>query len=157
MLKHDIALLKLCKTVDYTQSIQPIKLIPKDFSIPKSSPVTAAGWGRQKAGNYTSISRVMMKVTIQTIELGTCRRAYNWISRGQICAGSEKLGGTGKDTCKGDSGGPLWYKINGTTYQVGIVSGGKGCGARGYPGFYTRIAHYRDWIDKYLPVGQDGT
>lgn len=147
-LKNDIALLKLCKTIDYTPSIQPIKLIPKNFRIPKSSPVTAAGWGRREENG--TISRHLEKVTVETIELATCKRAYNWISDDQICAGSKRHGGG--DTCKGDSGGPLWYKSNGTTYQVGIVSGGKGCGRFGYPGYYTRIAHYRDIALQYFPI-----
>lgn len=42
---------------------------------------------------------------------------------------------------KGDSGGPLTY--NGK--QIGIVSFGRGC-AQDYPGVYTNVIPYADWI-----------
>ena len=48
--------------------------------------------------------------------------------------------------CKGDSGGSLviWDKNERKTL-TGIVSGGIGCG-QGYPGWYTKVFSYRDWI-----------
>ena len=43
------------------------------------------------------------------------------------------------DSCFGDSGGPLLYDYNGTTYLVGLVSWGNGCALYGYPGVNTDI------------------
>jgi secreted trypsin-like serine protease len=58
------------------------------------------------------------------------------------------------DTCQGDSGSPTQYPgtldgYRGTRIiQYGIVSVGvKGCGTfENYPGIYTNISHYMDFI-----------
>ena len=49
-------------------------------------------------------------------------------------------------TLQGDSGGPLHASIGGQMFQIGVVSYGDGCGRAGYPGVYTRISSYKDWI-----------
>lgn len=51
---------------------------------------------------------------------------------------------------QGDSGGPMVCEFNKTWVQVGIVSWGLGCGRIGYPGIYTEVSYYRDWIFKEL-------
>jgi secreted trypsin-like serine protease len=48
-------------------------------------------------------------------------------------------GKAGKDTCSGDSGGPMFARQGDKRYQIGITSFGEGCGARGYPGVYTEV------------------
>lgn len=61
-----------------------------------------------------------------------------------FCAGAAV---DGVDTCQGDSGGPiLSRKGDGPLVQVGIVSFGIGCGHAEFPGVYTRLALYIDWI-----------
>jgi len=54
----------------------------------------------------------------------------------------------GRDTCGGDSGGPILRKdASGKIVQVGIVSFGIGqCGKAAFPGVYTRLALYTDWL-----------
>lgn len=53
-----------------------------------------------------------------------------------------------KDTCEGDSGGPLQIimpeSLMGTV--VGVVSFGIACGTQ-YPSIYSRVAFYIDWIE----------
>ena len=55
----------------------------------------------------------------------------------------------GKDSCSGDSGGPLIAR-NGAEYPMflrGIVSfGARKCGENGIPGVYINVASYLDWI-----------
>lgn len=70
----------------------------------------------------------------------------------QICA----LGENGKDSCKGDSGGPLMRSISTTDeiwYVAGIVSFGPAyCGTENVPGVYTDVFHYIRWILESLEI-----
>jgi secreted trypsin-like serine protease len=50
---------------------------------------------------------------------------------------------------QGDSGGPLMLN-DGKWTQVGIVSWGIGCGKGQYPGVYTRVTSFMNWITKNL-------
>jgi secreted trypsin-like serine protease len=54
----------------------------------------------------------------------------------------------GKDTCKGDSGGPLISRHGrtGKMFLKGIVSFGTTQCGNGHPGVYTNVAHYVEWI-----------
>ena len=60
--------------------------------------------------------------------------------------------GTQRDTCVGDSGGPLFAEVKrGQFIQVGITSwseGGCGMTEHGLFGVYVRVARFVDWIDK---------
>ena len=54
----------------------------------------------------------------------------------------------GKDTCRGDSGGPLISKQGPkeVMYLKGIVSFGTSKCGQGTPGVFTNVAYYMDWI-----------
>ena len=58
-----------------------------------------------------------------------------------FCAGILDVGG--KDACQGDSGGPV--TLNGQL--VGATSWGYGCAQAKYPGLYTDVAMFRNWIE----------
>ena len=64
-----------------------------------------------------------------------------------LCAARD---GTGP--CQGDSGGPMMLASDeGDPIQVGITSWGYGgyeCANPNYPGVYTRVSYYADWIKK---------
>jgi len=71
-------------------------------------------------------------------------------AQSMVCAG---YAGGGKDTCSGDSGGPLQClsPISGRWMLAGLTSwGGEICGAAKKPGVYTRITAYLDWIKQYV-------
>jgi secreted trypsin-like serine protease len=62
-----------------------------------------------------------------------------------ICAGTVK---GGRDSCYGDSGGPL---LTSTGVQVGIVSNGYGCGAPSIPAVYTDVRPFvKNWIEPMI-------
>lgn len=92
-------------------------------------------------------SSIKLKTELQPFNLQECKERYRGlgvtIKKSQICAG----GFNGKDSCSGDSGGPLMMTPNGTVwYASGIVSYGLGCGREGWPGVYTNIPSYSNWI-----------
>lgn len=92
-------------------------------------------------------SPVKLKLQLPIFDKGECVKKYktlnaNLIDR-QLCAG----GVFSKDACRGDSGGPLMIKKpQGTWESIGVVSFGYGCGRDGWPGVYTSVASYQDWI-----------
>ena len=70
-----------------------------------------------------------------------------------ICAGDNK-----RDSCKGDSGGPLTCSDeNGDDYLCGIVSWGGPCDLKhlkhSNPGVYVDVRKYHAWIQNQVQGG----
>lgn len=86
----------------------------------------------------------MQRVSVPIVDQAKCEAAYkpNKITPQMVCAG--RLGEGGKDSCQGDSGGPLVN--NGKLH--GVVSWGRGCASRNYPGVYSRVTALRAWVRK---------
>uniref|UniRef100_A0A182VQQ0 Uncharacterized protein n=1 Tax=Anopheles minimus TaxID=112268 RepID=A0A182VQQ0_9DIPT len=93
-------------------------------------------------------SRYKLFVGVSGVPEQQCRRQYPDanIDQTQVCAG----GAANKDSCRGDSGGPLMYvgqrNSEGVLYLGGLVSFGRQCGVQGVPGVYTRVNQYIEWI-----------
>lgn len=95
------------------------------------------GFGRTQE-NGTS-SEVLLKVTVPVVSDEICSQEYGGLDMTyRFCAGVGE-----KDSCNGDSGSPI---INQNKIQVGIVSDGEGCARSDYPGIYTRVSVFSDWI-----------
>ncbi|XP_014270367.1 trypsin-1 isoform X1 [Halyomorpha halys] len=143
---HDIALLKLRKPVAFSKSIRPVCLPPSDLD-PSGKVGTVVGWGRLSEGG--SLASEVQEVQVPILTLQQCRSTKYRPSRitpNMVCAGVGK-----EDSCQGDSGGPLLVNSEGEKYQiVGIVSWGVGCGRPGYPGVYTRVTSYLNWVKRNM-------
>lgn len=51
---------------------------------------------------------------------------------------------------QGDSGGPLVVREGDVHVLVGVVSSGIGCGSKSFPGVYSRVSSFVDWINIHL-------
>ena len=77
--------------------------------------------------------------------IGTGKKHIDFVPETMFCAGPWS---GGKDSCQGDSGGPIVDLSQGYAQLVGIVSWGIGCAAPHYPGIYTEVTHYLDWLEQ---------
>nr|CAH0102262.1 unnamed protein product [Daphnia galeata] len=141
---NDIALLKLSSSLDFsTGKVGSINLPVPDSTIDPGTTCIVSGWGTTIAGGGGSVSDVLLKVAVPIVSNSECKSLYggNVIYPSMLCAGF--IAG-GADSCQGDSGGPL-VTLN-PNVLVGVVSWGNGCADPGYPGVYTRVASFTNWI-----------
>ncbi|XP_057317818.1 transmembrane protease serine 9-like [Microplitis mediator] len=139
---HDVALLKMRKPVVFSKTIRPICL-PQPGSDPAGKDGTVVGWGRTMEGGM--LPGVVHEVKVPILTLDQCRKMKykaHRITGYMLCAGKGS-----QDSCQGDSGGPLLVQEGDKVEIAGIVSWGVGCGRPGYPGVYTRVAKYLNWIN----------
>jgi trypsin len=139
--RNDIMLLLLDQG-----SIIPIQKLNYNPKIPNDGDVlVAAGFGR--IGQKIPYNGNLRKVNVSVVNFSDCNTIIGPLEPlyddTMICAG----GGV-QDTCKGDSGGPVIHIESGT--QVGVTSFGIGCAQIGYPGVYTRVSHYKLWIQSTI-------
>ncbi|XP_020810529.1 transmembrane protease serine 9 [Drosophila serrata] len=150
-LHNDIAILTLSEPVSFTREIQPICLptSPSQQSRSYSGQVaTVAGWGSlRENGPQPSI---LQKVDIPIWANAECARKYGRAAPGGIIESMICAGQAAKDSCSGDSGGPMIINDGGRYTQVGIVSWGIGCGKGQYPGVYTRVTSLLPWVYKNI-------
>jgi serine protease 7 len=128
--------------------IQPICLPKINYKSKVGEILTAAGFGRTLKGNK---SPVKLKIQLPVFDQQKCSQKFKTtldirITDNQICAGGRKI----EDTCDSDSGGPLMYNDGYAWYLEGIVSVGNRCGLEGWPGIYTRVSNYVNWIHSKL-------
>ncbi|XP_015274583.1 PREDICTED: granzyme A-like [Gekko japonicus] len=149
-LDNDIMLLQLNGTAKLNQYVKTIKLTNTYKDLKGGTQCLVAGWGithnKDRKGSDT-----LQEANVTVFERSICneKKHYNSkpvVTMNMVCAGDKK----GKrDTCKGDSGGPLI--CNGE--QRGITSFGKPskCGTAQYPGVYARLTKtHLLWINKII-------
>jgi len=130
----DIAIIKLAKPVTFSDKVAPICLPTPDMK--DFDNLKVIGWGLVSVAPVMFPSK-LMEVAVPQMSQQQCRKD----PVKQICAGVYS-----KDSCGGDSGGPLMSKIGGKMYSVGIVSYGSANCGDGAPAVYTRTTGFLDWI-----------
>lgn len=147
---HDIALIRLASDVELNDFIRPVCLpLPTTKQeISTGAALIVAGWGRTLLARQSNVKK---QLAVPVNDHDACvqkfsSRKINLITS-QLCAGGEFA----KDSCDGDSGGPLMRQaFKKRWYLEGVVSFGNRCGLEGWPGVYTRVADYIDWIQSSL-------
>ncbi|CAI5722620.1 unnamed protein product [Peronospora effusa] len=140
--RYDIGVLKLERGVP-TKTIELCAADGSDNEVGQIA--TVGGWGLTENGSQ---SLLLKKVDVRIISNVECNKQYsNRITKDMLCAG----GGNGKDSCSGDSGGPLIAN----NVLVGIVSWGGRCGLTA--GVYTRVSYVQDYINDILSGGNGST
>ncbi|KAK2726054.1 trypsin-1-like isoform X2 [Artemia franciscana] len=139
--ENDVCVLKLSSSINLGGNVQAVNLPAPMSDVDAGVMVSVSGWGTTSSGG--SLSDVLRSVDVPVVSDDDCRGAYgaNDVTDSMICAGDLDNGGV--DSCQGDSGGPLYM---GSTV-IGIVSLGYGCAFAGYPGVYTQVSYFIDFIN----------
>jgi hypothetical protein len=153
----DIAVIKLNRPIDFTKvkKLQPA-CMPSLGSFDQTwenTQATVAGWGLNDA-DATNTMAILQKLNVTIFSKKECQGFFDerFNSR-MMCAGFEE---GGKDSCKGDSGGPLiTQKTKNTFMLIGAVSWGEGCAAKKLPGVYVKISEVNQWI-RYIINKEEG-
>ncbi|NXT22967.1 GRAA protein, partial [Syrrhaptes paradoxus] len=148
--ENDIMLLQLQKRAKLNKAVQLIPLPTSDDDPKPGTTCTVAGWG-QTNNHLRKVSDTLREVNITVISRQICNDNNHYknnpvITDNMICAGAKN---GGKDSCSGDSGGPL--RCN--NVMRGITAFGKAnkCGSVDGPGVYTRLTkQYLQWIRKTI-------
>ncbi|XP_070620003.1 snake venom serine protease-like [Erythrolamprus reginae] len=146
---QDIMLIRLNSPVNNSIHIAPISLPTSPPSV--DSVCRVMGWGTISSPEVI-YPEVPHCVDIDILHNQVCEAAYPGLAGNSnvLCAGEIE---GGKDSCKGDSGGPL---ICGEEIQ-GIVSWGRyPCAQAFEPGVYTKVFDYMDWIQGIIAGNPNG-
>lgn len=139
----DLALVRLVKSGTQT----PIEMAsPGSAAESPGYLSTVTGWGVTDVYGYEA-ERYLREVTVPVVSHEKCDYSYRELEyiydSHMICAGVGE-----RDSCSGDSGGPMFVTdpSTGQSLQTGIVAFGEGCADPDYPGVYTRVSTFKDWI-----------
>ena len=102
--------------------------------------LTVMGYGYTTTGSGVLTDR-LRDVAVPSISDCGSRWGTMYNADVMLCAG---VGG--KDSCNGDSGGPIVIRNGDSHVLVGIVSFGAACGDSFYPGVYARVSAVTSWI-----------
>ena len=172
--KADIALVKLSKPIPDAPTVPLDEGRATQSLLQAGAKATVTGWGAiwdfQAFNNAVDVMagrrilserrllndeelqapRLLHEVDIEVIDPKECKAVYEQLQVSAFTIGDTEICATGprggKDSCFGDSGGPLVVPNDNGYVQVGVVSWGPQCGNPLFPGVYTRVASFADWI-----------
>jgi len=152
----DIAVVKLSEKIEFTKTIQPVRLPKSGESVKKAKNCVVAGWGYTTAANQEKKQHTneLYAVNISKIyDDDKCGDGHYIIPRSKrgrvFCAEAESRVAT---VCSGDSGSPLWCSSEDKDRPVvyGVVSAGpKVCG-HNKAGAFGAVSEYVEWINEAI-------
>ncbi|XP_050717480.1 trypsin-1-like isoform X3 [Eriocheir sinensis] len=139
--ENDVALLRLETPLIWTEYVDQISL-PQPQQNFTGEICRVSGWGRMTEGGASSSTLLYVDLPVLSDE--ECAKSYvnDELFPSMLCAGgtAAQVG-----SCQGDSGGPL---ACGSTL-AGLVSWSYGCARPEYPGVYTEVSYFVDWINSH--------
>ncbi|XP_034975258.2 proproteinase E [Zootoca vivipara] len=146
---NDIALMKLSRAAELSNTVQLGCLPPAGEVLPNDYPCYISGWGRL----YTNgpLPSKLQQAILPVVDNEHCNQKDWWggvIRQNMICAGGDIRAG-----CNGDSGGPLNCKAADGRWEVhGIASfvSALGCNALKKPTVFTRVSDFETWIQETI-------
>ncbi|KAL8177705.1 UNVERIFIED_CONTAM: hypothetical protein K2H54_016843 [Gekko kuhli] len=147
---NDLLLIQLEEKVSLNTDVQILAFQRQDRSVPAGTQCEVAGWGF--ISNTGRLPDKLHHVELSVISNDVCNTRIHYdgsITEKLMCTESKK-----KDSCKGDSGGPLI--CNGVAEGV-VATGARVCGNWKKPGIYTRIPPYIDWFDSVWAAAHQPT
>ncbi|EDV51088.2 brachyurin [Drosophila erecta] len=153
-ISDDISLIKLPVPIEFNKYIQPANLPVKSnsYNTYSGENAIASGWGRTSDAELGATD-ILQYAKVPIMTNSGCSPWYlGMVSASNICI---KTSG-GISTCNGDSGGPLVLD-DGSNTLIGATSFGIVFGCElGWPGVFTRITYYLDWIEEKTGVANYG-
>lgn len=151
---NDIALIRLARPLNWDAFKRPICLpSPHDDDLYVGREATVTGWGwtaeSRKGGKQAN---TLQKLSVKVVDNRECTMWYReanypfTFQPTQMCAGYKE---GNKDSCEGDSGGPLIVREDEHFQLIGLVSSGVGCARPLLPGLYTRVSPFVSWIGRH--------
>jgi trypsin len=140
---HDAALLRLSQPTT-SPAIRLSTTTPADDALETpGTNVTVTGWGDQYPTEGLFATNQLRKVDLQVVSDNECGQTNPGFDAPTGVCASALL----KDSCNGDSGGPL-FATTSERVQIGIVSYGMSCALPKFPGVYSEVNNpeIRSWI-----------
>ncbi|KZN53537.1 hypothetical protein N474_20985 [Pseudoalteromonas luteoviolacea CPMOR-2] len=152
-LHNDVAVLKLSRLPTIGSSVT-LAQSSIDYYAREGDLLSVAGLGRLQEGGVRPTN--LYEVDVPLVSDAVCRQSgghYSNVGATEFCAGYPQ---GQKDSCSGDSGGPIVVQSGGQTVQLGVVSWGIGCARPDKYGVYADVAALGQWIasvkDGSVPV-----
>ncbi|XP_051005629.1 kallikrein-2-like [Acomys russatus] len=135
---HDLMLLRLSEPANITEAVSVLSLPTEEPKL--GSQCLASGWGSINPDESIE-ARTLQCVDLNLMSNDACKMVYlQKVTEFMLCAGHQ---GGGKDTCMGDSGGPL---ICDGMLQGIVSAGGDPCAQPSWPSIFTKLTPYIEWL-----------
>lgn len=151
--ENDIALIKLDKSVIFSNFVRPICLPREDIDLTGST-AWSTGWGNSNLAGQRN-KNILQEIVQEVLGNEECEEIYEDLGHslslpegGYICT-LDREGD--KSNCYGDGGGPVVVQRDDKSWElVGIQSWGVGCGRSGQPNVAAKVEAFLTWIEDTL-------
>lgn len=146
---NDIALMKVNVPFDINLNHGNVNTIclDRDVQVESYDIATVCGFGAKAFRQ--DVQTHLLKTEIAIVDHDFCNNVFDHsITDNMLCAGG--MVESKRDACTGDSGGPLLMEKDSHWILIGVVSFGNDCARKNYPGIYTKVSNYYDWIYQHI-------